>query len=168
MNYFFIIFILVAAVVGIILASAGFAGTFALWFGIFIVSLMDGFSTISIWWNLVFFILAIIAEVLEYFSSIYSAKKYGASKYGIFGSIIGGILGAVVLSAIIIGVGTIVGVLLGTFIGAFVGEYISGKGFITSGRAGFGAFLGRVAAIVIKVFIILLITGISVIKYISI
>jgi hypothetical protein len=102
---------------------------------------------------------------MEYAAGLMGAKRYGASTKGIFGAILGGLVGAVIVTPIIPGLGTVIGMFAGTFLGAFGGEYISGKDLISSGRAGWGAFLGRVFAVGLKVIIVLSAGAVAVFKY---
>ena len=165
MNILYVIIIVLATFIGIIMSVTGLAGSFVVAGAILICSLIDGFNTVGFITVIVFFILAALGEILEYFSGIYGAKKYGASNRGVLGAMIGGLVGAILLSGIFIGVGTVIGILLGTFSGAFIAEYLSGKNMALSSRAGWGALLGRVGAIGFKVCIILGMTTITLLKY---
>jgi len=69
---------------------------------------------------------------------IWIAKKYGATKYGIWGSIIGMILGIFF---------TPVGMVLGMLIGAIVGELIGGNNSAGAVKSGLATFAGTLLSI---------------------
>ncbi len=166
MNILAVIIVILIIFVSVLMVIAGFPGTFVAVGGIFILSLTGGFKIISYKLLLWFLLAATVGEILEYISGMMGARKYGASTKGIFGAIIGGMIGTILLVPVFPGIGTIIGMFFGTFLGAFSGEYISGKSLINSGRAGWGAFLGRVFAIGLKVIIVLSVGAISIVKYI--
>jgi len=85
----------------------------------FIYAACDGFETIG--WSLLltFAILTIVSLVLDYLGGVIGAKKYGATRWGLIGSIIGGIAGFFM--------GGIVGLIFGPFFGAVLFELIFGK-----------------------------------------
>ena len=64
-----------------------------IWLGIFIYAVYDGFESISWLLLLIFAVLTIFSVVLDYFGGVIGAKKYGATRWGLIGSIIGGIAG---------------------------------------------------------------------------
>lgn len=78
-------------------------------------------------------IAVILVQLLDYAIPIWGTKKFGGSKFGIWGSIIGMIVG------LFFGP---VGIILGPFAGAVVGELIAGKASSKAIRAGFGTFVG--------------------------
>ncbi|MFC2091159.1 DUF456 domain-containing protein [Elusimicrobiota bacterium] len=165
MNILLIIILVITSALGVITAMAGFAGTFIVWAGILLCSVINGFENVGIGYLAFFLFLAILAEIVEYLSGVFGAKKFGATKKGIVGALLGGILGAIVFSVVFFGVGTVIGVFVGTFTGAFIGEYVSGKGIYSSGKAGIGAVIGRITAIFFKIFIILVMSAVSIMKY---
>ncbi|MFC2061254.1 DUF456 domain-containing protein [Elusimicrobiota bacterium] len=165
MNILLILIVIAFSFTGVVMVMIGLPGTFIVWTGVLISALINGFRYISIKLLIVLFSFTILGEVLEYLSGLAGARKYGASTKGVMGALFGGMIGAVMLTALFPGLGTIIGALAGTFAGAFIGEYTSGSDLITSSRAGFGAFLGRVAAIGIKVLIILAISSIAISRY---
>ncbi|MFW6134275.1 MAG: DUF456 domain-containing protein [Elusimicrobiota bacterium] len=167
MNVLYMLIVVLCMFIGVVMVIAGIPGTFVVWAGVFLVSLLSDFKIISLSLLAVFLGLSVGGEVLEYISGVLGAKRYGASTKGILGAIIGGMLGTVILSMFSPGLGTVIGVLIGTFSGAFLGEYISGKDMISSGKAGWGAFMGRVFAIGIKVLIILAMSSISIWRIIA-
>ena len=77
------------------------------------------------WWLLGVCVgLAIVGEVLETLASVAGAKRGGATKRGMIGSIVGGIAGALVFTPFIpIPIlGSVIGAVIGTFLGAVIGE----------------------------------------------
>jgi len=97
-------------------------------------------------------IVAGIGELLEFMLSAFGAKRFGASRSGMFGSIIGGFVGALcgtVLLPLPI-FGTLVGALLGTATGAVIGEMRHGRKFGETTRPALGAVLGRLLGTLAK------------------
>jgi uncharacterized protein YqgC (DUF456 family) len=70
------------------------------------------------------------------------AKKYGASKFGIWGSIVGALIGLFFFPPW--------GVFIGTFLGAVIGEIISGKKDRSVLKIGWGVFVGNILGIGLK------------------
>ncbi|MHB1392349.1 MAG: DUF456 domain-containing protein [Clostridia bacterium] len=103
-----------------------------------------GFQVITIV-NLIFFaVLTAVSSAVEYIGGIITAKKYGASKYGLIGGVLGGILGLVVLS--------IPGLIIGQLVGVILGELYFGKQMKESFTSGFAMFVGYILGSTIKVF----------------
>lgn len=93
--------------------------------------------------------LAILSEVVDNLLGVAGAKKHGSSKWGMLGAFVGSIAGAIVGVPIPL-VGSVVGAFLGMFLGAFAVEYYLQRDTLRAARAGWGAFLGKVAATVFK------------------
>ena len=166
MTYVCLILIMLASFVGFAATLAGFSGTLIVWAGVFVCAVLGGFGTLSPVMLLVLLLLAAAGEALEYMSGILGARKFGATKKGMIGALVGGIIGAFVLTFVLPVIGTAVGVFAGTFAGAFAGEYLSGAGISSSSKAGFGALLGRIFAVAVKVIIMLVIAGVPFIRLI--
>jgi uncharacterized protein len=93
-------------------------------------------------------LLTIGVSVADYIMPMLGAKRFGSSKYGVWGSIIGLIVGPIVIP--------IIGVLIGPFIGAVLGEIMGDKKkFDEAMRAGLGSFLGLLGSMVIKLILCL-------------
>lgn len=89
--------------------------------------------------------IAALGEILEFALSAAGARRFGASRAGMVGSIIGGLIGAVAGTFLlpVPVVGTLTGALIGTAIGAIVGEVHAGKSLQQSARPAAGAVIGR-------------------------
>lgn len=80
------------------------------------------------------FAVAILVFILDYIIPVIGTKKYGGTKFGVYGSIIGLILG--------LGFGPL-GIILGPFLGALVGELLKDSNDTKRAlRAAYGSFIG--------------------------
>ncbi|QVY65280.1 DUF456 domain-containing protein [Polaribacter sp. Q13] len=87
--------------------------------------------------------LAILIWILDYFIPAMGTKRFGGTKYGVYGTTIGLIVG--LLSPIPFGM------LVGTFLGALIGELLyDSKDTNRALKASFGAFIGFLASTTIK------------------
>ena len=87
-------------------------------------------------------ILTAGVTVLDYVVPAIGARRFGASKAGVWGSVIGMIVGLVLFPPW--------GMLIGAFVGALVGELIAGKEGKRALRAGWGTFVGTMVGTGIK------------------
>mgnify|MGYP000241748462 CR=1 FL=1 len=87
--------------------------------------------------------IAVLIWILDYFIPAMGTKRFGGTKFGVYGTTIGLIVG--LLSPIPFGM------LIGAFLGAFIGELMyDGKDTNRALKASFGAFLGFLASATIK------------------
>jgi uncharacterized protein YqgC (DUF456 family) len=86
-------------------------------------------------------IVTIVVSVADHFVPFLGAKKYGASRWGIYGSIGGMVLGAFFSP---------LGMLLGAFIGAVLAEWMVSRKKGHALRAGWGIFVGTILGIALK------------------
>jgi uncharacterized protein YqgC (DUF456 family) len=86
--------------------------------------------------------LALVVTLMDYVVSAIGAKRYGASKLGIAGSIVGMLVGILFIPPW--------GMLVGAIVGASLGELIAGKEGRAALKAGWGVFVGNVAGIFLK------------------
>lgn len=103
---------------------------------------------VMIFWGVV----TLLMQLLDYYAGALGAKKFGASKKGIWGSIIGGVVGLLFLN--------IIGLVIGTFLGAVVGELLSGRTPGDAARSGWGAFLGFIAGSLFKLTTAIIMIGV--------
>ena len=90
---------------------------------------------------IIMMIITVVVTVVDYFIPLIGAKKYGASKWGIYGSIVGMIIGAFISP---------LGMLLGAFIGAVLVEWMVSRKETRALRAGWGIFIGTLLGTILK------------------
>jgi uncharacterized protein len=98
--------------------------------------------------------LALTCSMLDYGASLVGAKKYGASRWGIYGAVAGGIAGLVT--------GGIAGILFGPIVGAVAGEMLYGRGMRRSANVGFGTMIGFLGGTIGRLIIAIIMFGIFV------
>ena len=83
-----------------------------------------------------------IVVLLDYVVPAYGAKKFNCSRWGVVGCALGTLVGMFFFPW---------GVLLGPFLGAILGELVSGRTFGLALKGGFGAFLGFLSGVFLKI-----------------
>ena len=102
-------------------------------------------------WVAGFAVLAVGAEVVEFVSGQWGAKRFGGSPRAGFGALVGGIAGALLGGFGIPIVGNVLMSFVGTFVGAVLGEMSARGRLAPQVRVGFGAVLGRAIGVATKV-----------------
>jgi uncharacterized protein YqgC (DUF456 family) len=141
--------------IAIVLMAAGllgtilpvFPGTTVILFAAVLHRIMLGPAK-SIGWSTIgaLVLLTLISYALDFTSSYWGARRFGASKWGMLGAAIGAIVG------IFFG---IIGLFIGPVIGAIAGEFVAGKKMIAAGRAGWGSLVGTLGGMIAKLIIAL-------------
>jgi len=145
----FTIFVVVLFI-GIFSIIFGFPGTFLILGDVVIYSLATGFEKIGLKIIIILVFISLLAEAVDFFMGVVGARRYGSSKTGVILSIIGGIIGAIVMVPVLLGLGAVIGAFLGGFAGAFLGEYLEQRKLKPALRAGYGALIGRIAGVLVK------------------
>ena len=99
--------------------------------------------------------LTVLVTALDYVVPAAGAKRYGASKLGIWCSIAGLLIGLFSFPPF--------GMLIGGFVGAVAGELLAGREGGKALRAGWGLFLGNLIGIGLKMGL----TGIMIFFYVK-
>ena len=150
MEWHWAVLYLIVIWLGVLISLFGLPGPFLIAGAVALASWSTGWKTAPLWLVIVFFLLALLAEIPEQWLGVASARSYGSSRAGMWGSFIGGLAGALIGLPI-----PLFGSLLGAFLGAFLGAaflelVISRRNVTASVRAGYGAFRGRLGASVLK------------------
>ena len=142
--------IIVSIIIGFLLALVGIAGCVLpaipgpplSFLALLLLSYVKNWEPFSAAFLIIMGALAVSLIIADYVIPAVGAKKYGASKYGIWFSIIGMILGIVFIPPF--------GIFIGAFIGAIFGEILAGKKGRTALKVGWGVFIGNMVGIGLK------------------
>jgi uncharacterized protein YqgC (DUF456 family) len=86
--------------------------------------------------------ITLLVSVVDYVLPIVGARQYGATAWGVWGSVAGMIAGMIWFPPL--------GLIAGAFIGAITGELIAGKQQWAAFRAGFGVCVGTLCGTALK------------------
>jgi uncharacterized protein len=142
-----------AQVAGLFLIPFGLPGTWVQVLALGVFAWSTGFTTVG-WVTIgVVAVLAVIAEILEFMLGGRFAQKYGGSRRAGWGAILGGLVGAFVGIPVPI-IGSVIGAFVGAFVGAALLELTARPEWRSEWRGavrvGWGAFVGRLAAVALK------------------
>ena len=141
MDIFLLVIAFIFLFVGIIgCIVPGLPGTPIAYAGLWIAQATD---KVDFSWQmlLIWGIVVVVVSILDYFVPAWGTKRYGGTKYGVWGSTIG------VFAGLFAGPW---GVIIGPLLGAIIGELLGGKETKEALRAGWGSFLGLLCGTIIK------------------
>lgn len=96
-------------------------------------------------------IVTVLLTLLDFYAGSIGAKRYGATKWGVWGSVVGGIVGTLAAG--------FPGLILGPFAGAVVGELMGGRSQRDALWAGWGTFIGFLAGSLFRIVVALTMIG---------
>ena len=142
-----------ALLVGLIAIPLGLSGNFILLAAALVVAVVTRTEAVPVWALLTMGGLVVLGEILEALLGSLTAKRYGASRWGMLGAFVGGILGVIPGTAVLPIIGSVIGSFIGAAVGAVLFEWIHRRSWKESVPAGWGAFLGKLGSTLLKVAI---------------
>jgi uncharacterized protein YqgC (DUF456 family) len=142
MDYFLIglgILLLIAGIMGCVLPAL--PGPPLSYLGLLALHFTEKYQ-FSLKFLIIWAVVVVVVSLVDYLVPVWGAKKFGASKRGIWGSIIGLLLGFFIFPPF--------GIIVGPFAGAVIGELTSGKKSGDAMYAGFGSFAGFMTGVLLK------------------
>ncbi|MCH7791577.1 MAG: DUF456 domain-containing protein [Planctomycetes bacterium] len=139
-----------ASWLGVVLTLASLPG---IWFMLLVAALCKWWQPDLLSWETLgaVALLAVVAEIAEFFSSAVGAAKTGGSRSAAWAAVVGAIIGAIAGTPFMPVVGTIAGAVIGAGLAATIVELgIHKKPWRESLKVGGGAAAGRLVAVVIK------------------
>jgi uncharacterized protein YqgC (DUF456 family) len=120
-----------------------------LWIMLAVLAVGAWNGLVSPWLFLALLALTVAAEVLEWVAVDRLGRKYGGTRRTFWGALAGGIAGAMIGTPVPV-IGSLVGVFAGTMIGASIATWTLVRDSEVALKAGWGALLGRSAAVALK------------------
>ena len=120
-------------------------GPLIIWAGMLVFGLFTGFEKLTTGFYLAQAVAVGLLFLIDYLAVAMGTKRYGGSRYSIFGAVIGLVVGLIVLGPI--------GIIVGPFLGAFLAELISGRPVNNAFITGFGTLLGFFGGTFLKILI---------------
>ncbi|MDO5057166.1 MAG: DUF456 domain-containing protein [Lautropia sp.] len=148
--------LIVVGIIGTVLPAL--PGVLFVFAGILLGAWIDDFSIVSVGSVVATGIIAVLAWALDYVAGIMGAKKVGASRQAIIGSLIGTVAG--VFSGLW-------GLLFMPLLGAAIGQYLYDRDLIRAGNVGIATWLGMVAGMLAKIALSFLMIGIFVVALLT-
>ena len=114
--------------------------------GMLLAAFANDFQTVGIWTLVLLGLLTALSLVIDFWATAIGAKRVGASRKAIIGSVLG------MLAGLVLGP---FGIFIGAFVGALLGEMIhlrrvDGAGLGQAAKVGVGTWVGIVFGIVLK------------------
>ncbi|MCU0397739.1 MAG: DUF456 domain-containing protein [Cyclobacteriaceae bacterium] len=95
----------------------------------------------SVKFLIIWLIVVVVVGLIDYFVPLYGVKKFGGSRFGIWGCFIGLVAG--------FWMGPL-GIIIGPFIGAFIGEFLAHQETNRAFKSAVGSFIGFVFSTLLK------------------
>ena len=130
---------LVVGLIGCIVPAL--PGPLLAYLSLILISIPGAWAVLPVWVLVVLGVLAVATVILDNVLPAVSSKKAGASKAGIWGSVLGMIVGSFF---------TPIGTIIGAFVGALAGEIVFNPENKEPLKAAAGVFRGTVLAIMLK------------------
>ena len=97
---------------------------------------------ITITFLIIMLVIMIFVSLVDFIFPVLGAKRYGASKAGLWLSVLGMLVGVFFIPPW--------GIFIGAFVGALIGELLAGKRGKKALKAGWGVFVGNMVGIGLK------------------
>lgn len=135
---------IVLLIIGVISSLIPFLPGIPFIFGIFLIfAIIDGFQRVTPAFLTGMLVITVASFFIDNLVSWIGAKKFGASKPGLWGAILGGVAG--------IFINPVLGILLGPFVGAVVAELVvSRRKLIGALKVGGGTIVGFLGGSILK------------------
>jgi len=143
-----IILTVLLCLIGLLLSTLTFSGTWLVLAAALITKLAVGVPTIGT--LVVFALICIAVELIELLASFLGVQKRGGSKLAGFAALIGGLVGAGVGTGIFPILGTFAGLLIGSFGAAFLVEWLRLKHHGQAAHIAWGTVWARLAVLFLK------------------
>jgi uncharacterized protein YqgC (DUF456 family) len=152
--YWSVAFLLVlAGLLGLLLPAI--PGTPLIFAGLLLAAWAENFAFVGLWSLLALAFIALLSYGVDFWATMFGARRFGASKRAAIGALIGALAG------LFLG---LPGVIFGPFIGAVIGELSAQRNLQQAARAGIGATIGFILGAAIKMALAFAMIGIFILE----
>jgi uncharacterized protein len=138
----------------------GLPGVLLIYGGMWLAAWIDGFARIG-WPTLTILgVLTGLTLAADLIASLLGAKRVGASRQALFGSVIGSVIGGVLGLAF-----GLPGLIFGPFVGAVIGELMARRPLAVAARVGLGTWIGLVLGTLAKIALAVSMLGVFLLAY---
>ncbi len=149
MEIFAVILASVLFIVGIIGSVVPtIPGVILIYVGMLLYGVITGFTNLTANFLVGQGLSTLLVLGMDYLTTALGAKKFGASRYAVWGAVLGLFLGVLLFN--------FPGIIFGPFLGAFIGETIKGTSTSNALKSSLGTLIGVVGGIFIKLFVIVI------------
>ena len=148
MDILLIILTALLCLIGVLISTLAFSGTWLVLAAALITFFAAGAPTLGT--LIVFALLCVTAEIAEALAGYFGVQKRGGSKLAGLAALVGGLIGAVVGSGIFPIIGTFLGMLAGSFALAFLIEWNRLKHHGQAAHIAWGTIWARLGIMVVK------------------
>ena len=141
--------LVIAGLIGLV--APGLPGAPLIFAGLLLAAWAENFEYVGLGTIIVIGAIAVLTFAVDFWATMFGAKKFGASRRAVIGAVLGLLLG------IFLG---FVGVIFGPFIGAVIGELSARRSLEQATRAGIGATIGFVLGAALKLALAFAMIGI--------
>jgi len=147
-----ILFVL-AGLIGLILPAI--PGAPLIFAGLLLAAWAENFAYVGFWSILTLALIVLLSYGVDFWATIFGARRFGASKRAAVGALLGALAG------LFLG---LPGVIFGPFIGAVIGELSAQRNFQQAARAGIGATIGFILGTALKMALACAMIGIFILE----
>lgn len=147
--WFLAIALVIIGLAGLVLPAI--PGSPLIFAGLLLAAWAEDFEYVGIGTIVTIGVIALLSYAVDFWATMFGAKKFGASKRAVIGAVLGLFIG------IFMG---FVGVIFGPFIGAVIGELSARRDLRQATRAGIGAAIGLVLGAALKLALAFAMIGI--------
>lgn len=148
------VLLVLLGVIGIIVPVL--PGVILVYAGLVLIAWSDGFVRVGWITLVVLFLLGAVAWVIDFATTSFGARQFGASRWAALGAAAGMLIG------LFFG---LPGLILGPFLGALTIELIIRKDVLEASKAGIGSWLGLLIGTALKLALVFTMIGIFALAY---
>jgi uncharacterized protein YqgC (DUF456 family) len=141
--------LVIAGMIGVVMPAL--PGAPLIFAGLLLAAWAENFAYVGPWTIAILAVIAVLSYAVDFWATMFGAKKFGASRRAVIGAMLGLLVG------LFLG---LIGVIFGPFIGAVIGELSTRRNLEQATRAGFGATVGVVLGAALKIALALAMVGI--------